>query len=157
VDWNKWCHSGSARAVLVVALVYSFPDVFNVIMALISPYTNQLIDQCFNLLFDFKWWYKLNFIWEIFAKPKTPQCIYCYLMKPEFTCYNLFDNLDAIILMTIGSGFLFWNQNFCLQIKKKTGKVNSCLIYNRKWQHRLLFQQTHVRYLFGMNNQRSFP
>jgi hypothetical protein len=26
---------------LVVALVYSFPDVFNVIMALISPYTNQ--------------------------------------------------------------------------------------------------------------------
>jgi hypothetical protein len=26
---------GSARAVLVVALVYSFPDVFNVIMALI--------------------------------------------------------------------------------------------------------------------------
>ena len=32
---------GSARAVLVVALVYSFPEVFNVIMALISPYTNQ--------------------------------------------------------------------------------------------------------------------
>ena len=32
---------GSARAVLVVALVYSFPDDFNVIMALISPYTNQ--------------------------------------------------------------------------------------------------------------------
>jgi hypothetical protein len=32
---------GSARAVLVVALVYSFPVVFNVIMALISPYTNQ--------------------------------------------------------------------------------------------------------------------
>jgi hypothetical protein len=32
---------GSARLVLVVALVYSFPDVFNVIMALISPYTNQ--------------------------------------------------------------------------------------------------------------------
>ena len=32
---------GSARAVLVVALVYSFPDVLiNVIMALISPYTN---------------------------------------------------------------------------------------------------------------------
>jgi hypothetical protein len=31
----------SARGVLVVALVYSFPDVFNVIMALISPYTNQ--------------------------------------------------------------------------------------------------------------------
>ena len=31
----------SARVVLVVALVYSFPDVFNVIMALISPYTNQ--------------------------------------------------------------------------------------------------------------------
>jgi hypothetical protein len=28
---------------------------------------------------------------------KTPQCIYCYLMKPEFTCYNLFDNLDAIL------------------------------------------------------------
>ena len=32
---------GSAREVLVVALGYSFPDVFNVIMALISPYTNQ--------------------------------------------------------------------------------------------------------------------
>jgi hypothetical protein len=32
---------GSGRAVLVVALVYSFPDVFNVIMALICPYTNQ--------------------------------------------------------------------------------------------------------------------
>ena len=32
---------GSARSVLVVALVYSFPDVFNLIMALISPYTNQ--------------------------------------------------------------------------------------------------------------------
>ena len=32
---------GSARAILVVALVYSFPDFFNVIMALISPYTNQ--------------------------------------------------------------------------------------------------------------------
>ena len=32
---------GSARAVLVVAIVYSFPDVFNMIMALISPYTNQ--------------------------------------------------------------------------------------------------------------------
>jgi hypothetical protein len=32
---------GSARAALIVALVYSFPDVFNVIMALISPYTNQ--------------------------------------------------------------------------------------------------------------------
>ena len=32
---------GSARAVLVVALVYSFPDVFNVIMTLITPYTNQ--------------------------------------------------------------------------------------------------------------------
>jgi hypothetical protein len=32
---------GSTRAVLVVALAYSFPDVFNVIMALISPYTNQ--------------------------------------------------------------------------------------------------------------------
>jgi hypothetical protein len=29
---------GSTRAVLVVALAYSFPDVFNVIMALISPY-----------------------------------------------------------------------------------------------------------------------
>jgi hypothetical protein len=27
---------------------------------------------------------------------KTPQCIYCYQMKPEFTCYNIFDNLDAI-------------------------------------------------------------
>jgi hypothetical protein len=27
---------------------------------------------------------------------KTPQCIYCYQMKPEFTCYDLFDNLDAI-------------------------------------------------------------
>ena len=27
---------------------------------------------------------------------KTPQCIYCYQMKPEYTCYNLFDNLDAI-------------------------------------------------------------
>jgi hypothetical protein len=34
---------GSARAVLVVASVYSFPDVFNVIMALISPYTNSLL------------------------------------------------------------------------------------------------------------------
>ena len=34
---------GSARAVRVVALVYSFPDVFNVIMALISPYTNLLL------------------------------------------------------------------------------------------------------------------
>ena len=34
---------GSGRAVLVVALVYSFPDVFNVIMALISPYTNSLL------------------------------------------------------------------------------------------------------------------
>jgi hypothetical protein len=33
---------GSARAVLVVALIYSFPEVFNVIMALISPYTNRL-------------------------------------------------------------------------------------------------------------------
>jgi hypothetical protein len=33
---------GSARAVLVVALVYSFPDVFNVIMALISPTDVQL-------------------------------------------------------------------------------------------------------------------
>ena len=32
---------GSTKAVLVVALAYSFPDVFNVIMALISPYTNQ--------------------------------------------------------------------------------------------------------------------
>jgi hypothetical protein len=32
---------GSTRAVLVVALVYSFPDAFNVIMALISPYINQ--------------------------------------------------------------------------------------------------------------------
>ena len=32
---------GSARTVIVVALVYSFPDVFNVIMALISPCTNQ--------------------------------------------------------------------------------------------------------------------
>jgi hypothetical protein len=32
---------GSARAALIVALVYSFPDVFNVIMALISPYKNQ--------------------------------------------------------------------------------------------------------------------
>ena len=32
---------GSVRVVLVVALVYSFPDVFNVIIALISPYTNQ--------------------------------------------------------------------------------------------------------------------
>ena len=32
---------GSARAILVLALVCSFPDVFNVIMALISPYTNQ--------------------------------------------------------------------------------------------------------------------
>ena len=32
---------GSARSVLVVALVYCFPDVVNVIMALISPYTNQ--------------------------------------------------------------------------------------------------------------------
>jgi hypothetical protein len=30
-----------ARGVLVVALVYSFPDFFNVIMALISPNTNQ--------------------------------------------------------------------------------------------------------------------
>ena len=27
---------------------------------------------------------------------KPPQCIYCYQMKPDFTCYNLFDNLDAI-------------------------------------------------------------
>jgi hypothetical protein len=27
------------------------------------------------------------------------------------------------ILMTIGSGFLFWNQNFCLQIKKKQEKL----------------------------------
>jgi hypothetical protein len=34
---------GSARAVLVVALVYSFPDVFNVIMALISPYFFKVI------------------------------------------------------------------------------------------------------------------
>jgi hypothetical protein len=32
---------GSARVVIVVALVYSFLAVFNVIMALISPYTNQ--------------------------------------------------------------------------------------------------------------------
>jgi hypothetical protein len=32
IVWKYW-------AVLVVALVYSFPDVFNVIMALISPYT----------------------------------------------------------------------------------------------------------------------
>jgi hypothetical protein len=30
-----------AHKFLVVALAYSFPDVFNVIMALISPYTNQ--------------------------------------------------------------------------------------------------------------------
>jgi hypothetical protein len=28
------------------------------------------------------------------------------------------DYLNGYILMTIGSGFLFWNQNFCLQIKK---------------------------------------
>jgi hypothetical protein len=34
---------GSARAALVVALVCSFPDVFNVIMALISPYNKQLL------------------------------------------------------------------------------------------------------------------
>jgi hypothetical protein len=27
---------------------------------------------------------------------KTSQCIYCYLMRPGFTCYNLFDNLDTI-------------------------------------------------------------
>jgi hypothetical protein len=37
---------GIARAVLVVALIYSFPDVFNVIMALISPYTNQPFIVC---------------------------------------------------------------------------------------------------------------
>jgi hypothetical protein len=47
VKWNSYMYMmslftlGSARAVLVVALVYSFPDVFNVIMALISTYTNQ--------------------------------------------------------------------------------------------------------------------
>jgi hypothetical protein len=33
---------GSARAVLVVALVYSFPDVFNVIMASISTTMKSL-------------------------------------------------------------------------------------------------------------------
>ena len=27
----------------------------------------------------------------------APQCIYCYQMKPDFTCYILFDNLDAIV------------------------------------------------------------
>ena len=27
---------------------------------------------------------------------KTPQCICCFQMKPEFTCYDLFDNLDTI-------------------------------------------------------------
>jgi hypothetical protein len=42
---------GSARAVFIVALVYSFPDVFNVIMALISPYTNQpFIVLLFNVI-----------------------------------------------------------------------------------------------------------
>jgi hypothetical protein len=39
---------GSARAVLVVAFVYSFPDVLNVIMALISPCTNQPLYKQFS-------------------------------------------------------------------------------------------------------------
>jgi hypothetical protein len=69
---------GSTRAVLVVALAYSFPDVFNVIMAL----------MLFKVIL-----YSNGCAAEI---AKTPQCIYCYQMKPEFTCYNLFDNLDAI-------------------------------------------------------------
>ena len=35
------------------------------------------------------------------------------------TSFKLFIvHVHGYILMTIGSGFLFWNQNFCLQIKK---------------------------------------
>ena len=51
------------------------------------------------------------------------------------TSFKLFIvHVHGYILVTIGSGFLFWNQNFCLQI--------STVCYFNK-----------VRYLFGMNNQ----
>jgi hypothetical protein len=70
---------GSARAVLVVALVYSFPDVFNVIYIY-----RILLSGNFG---------RYRCAVEI---AKISQCIYCYQMKPEFTCFNLFDNLDAI-------------------------------------------------------------
>jgi hypothetical protein len=50
------------------------------------------------------------------------------------TSFKLFIvHAHGYILVTIGSGFLFWNQNFCFQI--------STVCYFNK-----------VRYLFGMNN-----
>ena len=55
------------------------------------------------------------------------------------TSFKLFIvHVHGYILVTIGSGFLFWNQNFCLQI------ITVCY-FNK------------VRYLFGMNNQLTLP
>ena len=55
------------------------------------------------------------------------------------TSFKLFIvHVHGYILVTIGSGFLFWNQNLCLQI--------STICYFNK-----------VRYLFGMNNQLTLP
>jgi hypothetical protein len=81
---------GSARVVLVVALVYSFSDVFNVIMALISPYTNQPFIVPNIKIHSFTSLTGVGALQGNFGTvtgvqleiAKTPQCIYCYQMKP---------------------------------------------------------------------------
>jgi hypothetical protein len=94
---------GSARAVLVVALVYSFSGVFNVIYIyrILLNFNVYIIKiHSFTSLTGVGGEGALqgNFgRYRCAAEiAKTSQCIYCYQMKPEFTCYNLFDNLNTI-------------------------------------------------------------
>ena len=46
--------------------------------------------------------------------------------------------------MTIGSGFLFWNLNFCVRVRVR-------VVYKTENDSTVYFNK--VRYLFGMNNQ----
>ena len=62
--------------------------------------------------------------------------------------------VHGYILMTIGSDFLFWNQNFCLQIKKSQERLTVVYITEND---RTVCYFNKVRYLFGMNNQLTLP
>ena len=71
------------------------------------------------------------------------------------TSFKLFIvHVHGYILMTIGSGFLFWNQNFCLQIKNNR-KSQQLFIITENDSTVCYFNK--VRYLFGMNNQLTLP
>jgi hypothetical protein len=145
VDWNKWCHFtlGTARAVLVVALVYSFLEVFNVIMAALQGNFGTVTDVQLklrkhpNAYIAIKW--NLNLLVLTFLTTLTPLAKVVFIMP--------------FGLVTL---IFYWPKK-CFRVGQRQALISSTAQVNRSinldsWKLPVREEQSYLPLCFGFSS-----